>query len=42
MGLRMNLRIITKNWIITADPEIGFLPKSITKTYGRAMAMPPT
>ena len=27
MGVKMNLRIITKNH--TADPEIGFLTKSI-------------
>ena len=34
----MNLRIITKNH--AADPEIGFLTKSIPKPYGRATAMP--
>ena len=34
----MNLRIITKNH--AADPEIGFLAKSISKPYGRATAMP--
>ena len=34
----MNLRIITKNHV--ADPEIGFLTKSISKLYGRATAMP--
>ena len=34
----MNLRIITKNR--GADPEIGFLTKSILKPYGRAAAMP--
>ena len=34
----MNLRIITKNHV--ADPEIGFLKKSISKPYGRATAMP--
>ena len=39
MGVQMNLRIITKN--IAADPEIGFLTKSISKTYGRATAIPP-
>ena len=35
----MNLRIVTKNHV--ADPEIGFLTKSISKPYGRALAMPP-
>ena len=39
MGVKMNLRIILKNNV--ADPEIGFLTKSISKPYGRAMAMPP-
>ena len=39
MGEKMNLRIITKNH--AADPEIGFLTKSISKPYGRATAMPP-
>ena len=34
----MNLRIITKHH--AADPEIGFLTKSITKPNGRATAMP--
>ena len=34
----MNLRIITKNH--AADPEIGFLTKSISKPSGRATAMP--
>ena len=34
----MNLRIITKN--LAADPEIGFLTKSISKPYGRATVMP--
>ena len=34
----MNLRIITKHH--AADPEIGFLTKSILKPYGRAAAMP--
>ena len=38
MGLKMNLRIITKNH--AADPEIGFLTKSIPKPYGHATAMP--
>ena len=35
----MNIRIITENH--AADPEIGFLTKSISKPYGRATAMPP-
>ena len=39
MGVKMNLRIITKNH--AADTEIGFLKKSISKPYGRATAMPP-
>ena len=39
MGVKMNSRIITKNH--TADPEIGFLTKSISKPNGRATAMPP-
>ena len=38
MGVKMNLRIITKNH--PADPEIGFLTKSISKPNGRATAMP--
>ena len=38
MGLKMNLRIITKNR--AADPEIGFLTKSILKPNGCATAMP--
>ena len=38
-GCKMNLRIITRN--NAADPEIGFLTKSISKPYGRATAMPP-
>ena len=38
MGVKMNLRIITKNR--AADPEIGFITKSILKPYGRAAAMP--
>ena len=38
MGVKMNSRIITKNH--AADPEIGFLTKSISKPYGRAKAMP--
>ena len=35
----MNLSIIKKNH--AADPEVGFLTKSILKPYGRATAMPP-
>ena len=38
MGVKMNSRIITKNH--AADPEIGFLTKSISKPYGRATAIP--
>ena len=38
MDVKMNFRIITKNR--AADPEIGFLTKSILKSYGRATAMP--
>ena len=38
MVLKMNLTIITKNY--AADPEIGFLKKSISKPNGRATAMP--
>ena len=38
MGVKMNLRIITKNH--EADSEIEFLIKSITKSFDRAMAMP--
>ena len=38
MGIKMNLRIITKNH--AGDPEIGFLTKSILKANGRAMAIP--
>ena len=33
MGAKVNLRIITTNH--AADPEIGFLTKSISKPYGR-------
>ena len=36
MALNMNLRIIMKNH--AADPEIGFLPKSISKPNGCATA----
>ena len=39
MVVKMNSRIKTKNH--AADPEIGFLTKSISKPYGRATAMPP-
>ena len=35
----MNLRIITKKH--AADPEIGFLTKSISKAYGRTTSIPP-
>ena len=38
MGLKMNLRTITKNH--AADPEIGFPIKWISKPYDRATAMP--
>ena len=38
MGVKMNLRIITKNH--EAEPEKEFLTKSILKPYGRATAMP--
>ena len=38
MGVKMNLKIITKNH--AADPAIGFLTKSISKPCGRATAMP--
>ena len=38
MGVKMYLRIITKNH--AADPEIGFLTKSISKPVGRATAIP--
>ena len=38
MDVKMNLRIITKNY--AADPEIGFLAKSISKSNGCATAMP--
>ena len=39
MGVEMKLRIITKNH--AADPETGFLAKSLSKPYGRTTAMPP-
>ena len=38
-GCKMNLKITTKNH--EADPEKGFLTKSISKPYGRATVMPP-
>ena len=39
MGVKINFRIIRK--IHAADPEMGFLTKSISKPYGRATAIPP-
>ena len=39
MGIKLNIRIITKNH--EADPEKGFLKETISKPYGRATAMPP-
>ena len=38
MGVKMNLRIIPKNH--AADPDIGFLTKSISKHNGCVTAMP--
>ena len=38
MGVKMNLRIITKNH--SADSEIGIPTKSISKPKGRETAMP--
>ena len=38
MGVKMNYGIITKNH--AADPEKGFLTKSIKRPYGCATAMP--
>ena len=38
MAVKMNLRIITKN--DAADPETGFLTKSISRPNGCATAMP--
>ena len=38
IAVKMNLRITTKNH--AADPEKGFLTKSIEKPYDRATAMP--
>ena len=34
MGIKMNLRIITKNY--AADPEKGFLVKSIFRPFGHS------
>ena len=39
MSVKIILRIKLKNHV--ADPEKGFLKKSISKAYGRATAMPP-
>ena len=39
MGVKMNIGMIMKNY--AADPEIGFITKSISKPYGRSTAMPP-
>ena len=38
MDVKLKLRLITENR--AADPEIGFLIKSILKPYGHAAAMP--
>ena len=38
MSVKIILRIKLKNHV--ADPEKGFLKKSISKAYGRATAMP--
>ena len=38
-GVMMNLRMIAKNY--EADPEIGFLIKSISKSFDRKRAMSP-
>ena len=38
MGAKINFRIAIKNH--AADPEKGFLTKSIEKPYDRAAAMP--
>ena len=40
MGVKMNLRIITKKY--EADTEIECLTKSISNPFGRATVMPPT
>ena len=37
MGEQMNLRILTQNY--AADPEIGFIKKSILKPDDRTVAM---
>ena len=37
MSVKINLRIIMKN--LAADPEIGFLTKSILKPYDREAAI---
>ena len=37
-AVKMNLKILTKNY--AADPEKGFLIKSISKPNGCATAMP--
>ena len=39
MDVQINFRIITKNY--AANPENGFLTKSISQPYGHATAMPP-
>ena len=39
MSVKMNFRIKTKNH--AADPENGFLTKSISKPNGSVTAMPP-
>ena len=38
MAVKMNISILTKKH--AADLELGFLKKSISKTYGCATAMP--
>ena len=38
MSVKMNLRIIAKNR--AADPEIGFLIKSLSQSNGHATTMP--
>ena len=39
MGVKMVFRILTKNH--ATDPEEDFPKKSISKSFGRATAMPP-
>ena len=39
MDIKMNFKITANNH--EADPEKGFLTKSISKPYGRATVMPP-